>query len=475
MITAPLADLQRLLAIHDRHAINTLLADWLDRDLAVGDRWAAFAEILAKHGEWTLALRAVRRHRAAAPDDHTRWFAETVMLARSGRNAEARASAASMLEALPSDVRLAHFLGALSSEAGLFDDARHYFDTVLQANPQSGQTWLELSAVHRFTHGDPLLDRLRRTVSNAVPDGTYSALTYALGKALDDIGDVDAAFSAFAQGAQLVAAERHYDATADRTQADAVVAAWDDVTFSQAKRATGSTRLFVTGLPRSGTTLVEHSLASHPLVAGGGELNLLSTIAQEAGGIGPDSLAAFARAGRTADELVSLYDHLVGQRFTPGARVVDKTIDASRMLGMVATLMPDAPIIWLRRNPLDTAWSCLHTYFARGVPWSWSQETIAMHFALEDRLFAFWRSRLGSRLLCINYEELVAAPHVWISRIVAHAGLPQDPRTLSPHKTERVVLTSSVAQVRQPISRNAIGSGHRYSRHLEPFLNAYHS
>ncbi len=474
MTAAPLADLQRLLASRDRRGINALLAEWLDRDQAVGDRWAAFAEILAQHGEWTLALRAVRRHRAAAPDDRMRWFAEAVMLARSGRNAEARASSAAMLEAFPSDVRLAHFLGALSSEAGLFDDARHYFETVLQANPQSGQTWLELSAVHRFTHGDPLLDRLRRAASDVVPDGSYAALTYALGKALDDVGEVDAAFAAFARGARLVAAERRYDATADRTQADAVVAAWENVAFGQGGGATGSHRLFVTGLPRSGTTLVEQSLASHPLVAGGGELNLLSTIAQEAGGIGPDALAAFTRTGRKAGELVDLYDHLVGQRFTPGGRVVDKTIDASRMLGMVATLMPDAPIVWLRRDPLDTAWSCLHTYFARGVPWSWSQETIAMHFELEDRLFTFWRSRLGSRLLRVNYEELVSDPDTWISRIVAHAGLPQDPRTLSPHKTERVVLTSSVAQVRKPISRSAIGSGHRYSRHLEPFLDAYH-
>lgn len=208
--------------------------------------------------------------------------------------------------------------------------------------------------------------------------------------------------------------------------------------------------------------------------AGGGELSLPSTIAQEAGGIGPDALAAFTRAGRTVDELVGLYDHLVGQRVTPGMRVVDKTIDASRMLGMVATLMPDAPIIWLRRDPLDTAWSCLHTYFARGVPWSWSQEASARHFALEDRLFAFWQSRLGSRLLCVNYEDLVSDPDVEIARIVTHAGLQQDPRTLSPHKTERVVHTSSVAQVRRPISRNAIGSGHRYRRHLEPFLNAYY-
>lgn len=474
MTPAPLADLQTMIATRDRRGINALLADWLDRDLVVGDRWAAFAEILAQHGEWTLALRAVRRHRVAAPDDRMRRFAEAVMLARAGRNADARACAAPLLEASPREIRLAHFIGALSSEAGLFDDARRYFGMVLDADPRSGQTWLELSAIHRFTQGDPLLARLRLTAATAVPDGARAPLSYALGKALDDIGDVDAAFAAFAQGAALVRAERRYDAAADRAQADAVMAVWDGVALPHFDHAAGSMRLFVTGLPRSGTTLVEHSLASHPAVAGGGELNVLSTIAQDAGGLGPDALAAFTRTGRGHAELVGLYDHLVGERFAPGARVIDKTLDASRMLGLVATLMPDAPIIWLRRDPLDAAWSCFHTYFARGVPWSWSQETIAAHFALEDRLFTFWQARLGSRLLCVDYEALVTDPDVWISNIVAHAGLPQDRRTLSPHKTERVVLTSSVAQVRQPISRSAIGSGHRYSRHLEPFLNNYY-
>ncbi|MEG3170767.1 sulfotransferase [Sphingomonas sp. ZB1N12] len=470
---APLADLQRLLGVRDRRGINTLLATWLDRDLAVGERWGIFADILAQHGEWTLALRAVRRHRAAAPDDRMRRFAEAVMLARAGHNADARACAAPLLEASPRDLRLAHFMGALSSEAGLFDDARRYFGMVLDADPRSGQTWLELSAIHRFTQSDPLLARLRRTVSDGVPNGPRAPLLYAWGKASDDIGDIDAAFSAFAQGAALTSAERPYDAAADRAQADMVLTAWDGVALPHFDGAAGSTRLFVTGLPRSGTTLVEHSLASHPAVAGGGELNLLSTIAQEAGGLGPDALATSARAGRRQGALVKLYDHLVGERFAPGARVVDKTLDASRMLGLVATLMPDAPIIWLRRDPLDTAWSCFHTYFARGVPWSWSQETIAAHFALEDRLFAFWQARLGGRLLCVDYEALVTDPGVWIPRIVAHTGLPQDPHTLAPHKTERAVLTSSVAQVRQPISRSAIGSGDRYRHHLTPFLDAY--
>lgn len=470
-----MADLQRLLAARDRAGINTVLAEWLDRDADIGDRWGAFADILAQHGEWTLALRAVLRHRAAMPDDPARTFAEAVMLARAGRNTEARACAASVLRGMPNDARLHHFMGALASEAGLFDVARDHFLAVLASSPQSAQTWLELSAIHRFASDDPLLDRLRKTVAGAALQQARAPLLYAFGKALDDVGEVDAAFAAFAAGATLVASERPYDAAGDRAQADAVMADWDGVALPRFGDAARSNRVFVTGLPRSGTTLIEHILASHPAVMGGGELNLLAILAHEMGGIGPGALGGFVRRGRSLAELPVLYDHLIGERFSRGARIVDKTLDASPMLGLVATLMPDAPIVWVRRDPLDTAWSCFHTYFARGVPWSWSQTTIAAHLAQEDRLFDFWRDRLGERLLCIDYEALVTDPDRWIRRIERHAGLPHDPRTLAPHETDRTVLTSSVAQVRHPINRRAIGAGSRYRHHLTAFQAAYFS
>ncbi len=468
-----LGDLQRLLAARDRAGINAVLADWLDHDADIGDRWGIFADILAQHGAWTLALRAVRRHRAAMPGDPARRFAEAVMLARAGRNAEARDIAAAIARASPGDARINHFMGALASEAGRFDVARDHFLAVLAINPLSAQTWLELSAIHRFSVGDPLLDRLRKTAAGAIGQEPRAPLFYALGKALDDVGDVDAAFAAFAAGAALVASERGYDAAADRAQADATIRDWDRAVLPPFGHTTGSTRIFVTGLPRSGTTLIEHSLASHPAVMGGGELNLLSIVAEEAGGVGPAALAGFVRRGRSVAELPALYDHLIGERFSPGARIVDKTLDASHMLGLVATLMPDAPIVWVRRDPLDTAWSCFHTYFSRGVPWSWSQIAIAVHMAQQDRLFDFWRERLGGRLLCIDYEALVTDPDRWIRRIESHAGLLHDPRTLAPHETDRTVLTSSVAQVRRPINRRAIGAGGRFQHHLTAFRDAY--
>ncbi|MEG8053516.1 sulfotransferase [Sphingomonas aerolata] len=468
--------LKQALTEGDRGSITASAALLLDRQAALGDQWRAIADVMVHNGEWGLALRAIGQFRAARPGDPARAFGEAVLLARAGRNAEAQALAQRLQERQPADPGLNHFLGALSSEVGDFEAAERHFRAVLTAEPRSGQTWLELSAIHRFAPGDPLLAALSDTAARMAraPPQMRAPLHYALGKALDDCDRVDAAFAAFAEGARLTAGLRPYDADADRRQAEDTIAAWADAPLPDAPPRSGpAQRLFVTGLPRSGTTLVEQILTSHAMVRDGGELNLMSIVAREAGGTTPERLQAGATHGQAPDALAALYDHLVGERFGGGARVVDKTLDIGRLLGLVATVMPDAPILWLQRDPLDTAWSCFRTYFARGVPWSFSLDAIARHFANEDRLFHFWRDRLGDRLMTVDYAALVTDPEPMIRRIEAHMGLPHDPQTLVPHLTRRAVLTSSVAQVRRPISRAAVGAADRYRHHLTPFITAY--
>lgn len=478
--TASLADLQHAFSVRNRAAINAILRQWLDHAVDVGDRWAVFAETLAVHGEWTLAVRASERHLAAAPTDLRRRFAHAVMLARAGRHRAVRDQAEALVASGTGPgtdtVAFRHFAGALASGAGAFDDARHHFLAVIAARPASGQTWRELSAIHAFTRGDPLLDDLRRAVETVGQASARAPLLYALGKALNDIGECDDAFDAFAAGAAIVAVERAHDPARDRAQALAMLAEWDGVAlprFQPAPETEPETvPLFVTGLPRSGTTLVEQILASHPAIAGGGELNLLSILIREAGGTGPNALSIYAM-GQGSQALASIYRHLCAERFGTGARVVDKSLDIGRMLGFVTAVLSSAPILWVRRRAIDTAWSCFRTYFARGVPWSWSLESIAAHVATEDAVFAFWKDRLGARLLVVDYEALVGDPEAIIPHVEAHAGLGHDPRTLTPHLTQRHVLTSSVAQVRRPIYRDAVGSAHAYRHRLTRFSELY--
>jgi hypothetical protein len=154
--------------------------------------------------------------------------------------------------------------------------------------------------------------------------------------------------------------------------------------------------------------------------------------------------------------------------------VVDKTFTTPRMLGVAAALLPEAPLIWLTRDPLDCAWSCFRTYFASGTPWSYDLEDLAFHFRLEDELLSRWRDILGDRLLVVRYEALAVDPEPEIRRILAHCGLPEEPQAFAPHENPRAVTTASVMQVRQPINRKGIGVAMPYREFLQPFLDAYY-
>jgi hypothetical protein len=171
----------------------------------------------------------------------------------------------------------------------------------------------------------------------------------------------------------------------------------------------------------------------------------------------------------------ALYNHLLAERFHNAGRVVDKTLLAGRHMGVIAALMPDAPIVWLRRDPLDNAWSIFHTYFQAGLRWTFDLAAIAEQMRLEDAMHARWATLRPDRILTVEYAELVSDPQRAIPRIVAHCGLPLEPEQLRPHESRRTVTTASVAQVRAPINTGAIGVAEPYRKHLQPFIDRYGS
>src|SRR5690606_21573684 len=131
--------------------------------------------------------------------------------------------------------------------------------------------------------------------------------------------------------------------------------------------------------------------------------------------------------------------------------------------------------IWLKRDPLDCAWSCFRTFFPVSMSWSYDLEDIAAFFRLEEQLLGRWQDILGERLLVIPYENLVARPVEWTRRILAHCGLPEEEQVFAPHETLRAVTTASVMQVRRPINRGAVGAAEPYRNFLQPFVDAYYS
>jgi hypothetical protein len=205
-------------------------------------------------------------------------------------------------------------------------------------------------------------------------------------------------------------------------------------------------------------------------VSDGAEINRLPLLAREVNGHSFAALRRYAEGHGLADA-AHLWHHWLDERF-PGS--ADKTLNTTRLIGLPAALLPEAPLVWLTRDPLDRAWSCFRTFFTVSMPWTYDLEDIAFHFRVEDGLLRIWREVLGDRLLVVPYEALIDSPELWIRRILSHCGLDEEPAVFASHETRRAVTTASVMQVRRPLNRQGIGSAEPYHEFLRPFIDAYY-
>jgi tetratricopeptide (TPR) repeat protein len=374
----------------------------------------------------------------------------------------------------------AYSRGIAALNLGRLDEARAQLERVTRLRPQSGQAWFSLTLATDLAAEPALADRLiaAERGMERLPASERAPYLYALGKTHADRGEHAEAFAAFARGAALAkstAPYRHEDDRADAARAVEGYTAERIAAIAREQSLSTDRTIFVAGLPRSGTTLVEQILTGHSAVAGGGEISRLALLSNEIGGPSWPPLAAHVAARGTAPA-ARLWDHWLEEAFPEPGRIVDKTVTTSRFLGLAAALLPEAPLVWMTRDPLDRAWSCFRTNFAgQAMPWSYDLADIAAHFRLEDQLLAQWRDMLGDRLLVVSYEALVTEPETWIRRILAHCDLDEEPKVFAPHENQRAVQTASLAQVRRPINRSAIGAAEPYRAFLAPFVEAYRS
>jgi len=219
-------------------------------------------------------------------------------------------------------------------------------------------------------------------------------------------------------------------------------------------------------------------LVSHSEVENGSELNLLRAALIPTGDRSLQGALAYQKRVEARDPwgaLAADYFRMLEMRFRTERLVVDKTLGQSHFMGLLLHMLPEARVIWMRRNAEDVALSCFRNFFSSPLPWSWSLADIGRFFVLEDRLFAHWIEQFPERILVVPYESLVSAPEEWIPRILDHAGLPDEPQVREFHATKRNVRTASVQQVRGPISTASIGLSRAYDEHLAPFRAVYRS
>lgn len=315
-----------------------------------------------------------------------------------------------------------------------------------------------------------------------MPAEAASQLHFILGYVLDRDGATDAAFKHFCRGNALRRSlfQRKgtaYDAEAHSRWVDRLIEFVSSDWFkgTEGLGLASEVPIFIVGMPRSGSTLVEQILSGHSQVAAAGELKTVNRIvAGLPAKLGsphgyPECLAALdaARARELADGYLAEL-----RRHGPSAvRMTDKMLDNYLYLGLLAVLFPRARVIHCRREPLDVCLSCFFQYF-KGLSFSWDLDDLGRHDRDYERLMAHWRAVLPLPVFEVTYEELVADLEAVSRRLVAFCGLEWEANCLRFQENERVVRTMSRVQVRQPIYQSSVGRWRRYAAHLAPLMRA---
>ncbi len=414
---------------------------------------------------------AYRAGLEVAPD-HAALHTALAMAERAvGRLADAEASTRRALALRPDAADTLALLGSLAIDHGRFEEAEQLLRKALGIDPQLPEALASLAALRRMSAADGLWrDTAERLLARGVSLPHAINLHHALGKYYDDVDERAAAFEHHRQGNELARRSRlRYD-RADMTQRVTRTLASFDRGALAALRPCGiaSERpVFVVGMPRSGTSLTEQILASHPQVHGAGELLYWIFAADTERAAPPERRAA------TINELGRAYLAGLATQAPDASRIVDKLPVNFRHLGLIHAALPDARFIHIERNALDTCLSVYFQGFSAAHPYATDFGDLAHYYHEYRRLMAHWRAVLPpSALLEIRYEELVEDAEGGSRRMLAHIGLPWDRRCLEFHRTERPVLTASNWQVRQPISKGSVGRWRRYEQFIGPLREA---
>jgi tetratricopeptide (TPR) repeat protein len=383
------------------------------------------------------------------------------------RHAEAAACFEQALKTAP-EVAVVHYnYGSALTFLGRMDEATRAYETAVALAPDIPSYRYALMALKQVAANDPNLQALEAMAASAAryPAWEQAELHVALAGAYDGLGRYEQAFAHLAAGNSIKRKLVRYDEDKELAVL-AKTAATFTRAFLAAHRGEGDPDprpVFIVGMPRSGTSLVEQILASHSAVFGAGEQPILPEL------VGQD----FPSAAYDLCALGRAYVARLQVLAPDAARIVDKLLGNFLYAGLIHLALPNARIIHVARDPLDTCLSCYSKLFSSTVNYAYDLGELGRYYRAYEALMAHWRSVLPpATLLEISYEALIADLESEARRLIAHCGLDWDPRCLDFHKTQRTVRTASAIQVRRPLYRSAVGRAKAYLPWLGPLTAA---
>ncbi len=424
------------------------------------------------------AEAAIRRALLVDDEASSGWVVLGSVLAQSLRQVEALEAYARALELDPRQIRVLLSMGHVQKTLGRRSECEATYRRCIAQQPDFAEAYYSLADLKTYRFSDAELAAMQELARRAAPGAPEPQLDFALGRAFEQRGRDAEAFEHYASG--NAARRRAAPVGAARVEKQSRPgAAVFDARFLAAAAGAGCedpAPIFVVGLPRSGSTLVEQVLASHSRVEGTMELPTVGSFVREldhrdgAGDAYPECLRTVG-GGRYLE---------LGRRYLAETRAlrtgrphfIDKMPNNFGHVGLIHLMLPNARIIDVRRHPLDACFSAFKQYFAKGQTFTYDLEDLGRYYRSYLALMDHWDRVLPGRVLCLSYEALVRDTDRQVRRLLEHCGLPFDDACLRFHENTRAGRTASSEQVRLPIYDSGIGHWRRFETQLEPLRRA---
>ncbi|SEW15950.1 Tfp pilus assembly protein PilF [Aliiroseovarius sediminilitoris] len=380
------------------------------------------------------------------------------------------------LEADPNNLRVVTIAANILQQEGAMEAADTVLRDALARDVRSGAIYRMIAHGKKLAADDPVVTEMKNLwLRDDLPDDGRMDLGYGLLKVMEDLGDDDQAWHYLSRANEIMAKRHPYDRAKAQRDFDKLKAFLDGFDKRQIGKVgyQDNQTIFVTGLPRSGTTLVEQILASHSTITGGDELSILHPLVFR-------SVARTDRDGGTVADMTPDQFETLGRDYqaaidvrVPGAgRITDKTISTYQIAPLAWLALPNAKIVALRRDPRDNLWSMFKNRFVTGLHlYTYTQSDLVETYRLFTQYLALWQEMAPDRIYELEYEALVANPEREVRKLLEFCDLEWEDACLDFHKTDRDVKTLSLAQVRQPLYSSSIGKWRRYENQLSEMID----
>jgi tetratricopeptide (TPR) repeat protein len=406
----------------------------------------------------------------AGPADAYDALAHVCMLL--GKHERSNALYRRAVELAPNDARLWYNLASSERSVGRLVEAEHACDRAIELDPKHYQTYLLRSELRVQSPESSHIAQLRAVlIRPGLDERARVPLGYALAKELDDLSRYDEAFLWFQEAASIRRRHLAYDVGVDERKLERIREVYAPELLRPANGNEGSCRyIFIIGLPRSGTTLLEHILMRLANVRSNGETDNFLRALLAASPSGPQDI--FSRAAAAQPRAVAAhYARLADESFA-GARIIEKLPMNYLYLGAIHRALPRAKLLLVRRSALDSCFAMYRTLFGSAYPFTYDFDDLARYYAAYDQLINHWRGSLGDALSEVEYEDLVKNPQEVGARVAQDCNLRWDPRAIEVDKGTAVSLTASAAQIRRPIYGSSSGRWRHYRKHLDALISA---